>query len=632
MTRCMAGRSCPASSVAAIELRRVTQSPASCSAAKRVAHARPARPDFRASMKVDHIGAAQRRLVVKVEQMRRHRARQMREGRQMIQRRRDLGRAAKAVAHHAVGPVAGWRRGRARRGRFPRARLRARGRIGAGRVQMIKRGRRRRQAGHARRQSRPHARRSRRPAAGRFPPGPAHGQSRRRRAPAPRAPRGRARARPVGTDRPVASLPARPRPPPPGLRRCNPPAPRPCPGRKARVSGRRPAARVVPDRGCPRPPRRAPPAPRPRPRTAARGPETRRGTGPRRASVTSMRGRPSSASGITSNPDTRSDPVIPDAAPAPPDAAPWQIPRPPCASWPSPRDRPPARAASRRDPAGGGAAVPRPASRPAHGQRATARRADRRNKGCARSAAHPPARDRATPTARPPPAARPAPPAARRVPRPAAAGAEDMQPVAKLAFLDVADETVDPGDRLGREAAIRAGQDRPRPRAPAPRRGSRAISRSRRAGSSPSAVEYSSSSRSSRLQRLGQRAERQRRRQMAKRHRADAPLGLRRLARIVDDEGIDHRQRTGQRLGPAVGRQRHRLARQPFQRAMRADMDQRMQSLRPQPEVEGDIAVARGAREVVIVVIARRDLAAFGLQRDQRSRRAGARAKRKAPS
>ena len=35
----------------------------------------------------------------------------------------------------------------------------------------------------------------------------------------------------------------------------------------------------------------------------------------------------------------------------------------------------------------------------------------------------------------------------------------------------------------------------------------------------------------------------QRRRQMADRHRADAPLGLRRLAGIVDDERIDHRQR-----------------------------------------------------------------------------------------
>ena len=46
---------------------------------------------------------------------------------------------------------------------------------------------------------------------------------------------------------------------------------------------------------------------------------------------------------------------------------------------------------------------------------------------------------------------------------------------------------------------------------------------------------------------------------------AEPPLGLHRLARIVDDEGIDHRQRAQHDLGPAVARQRQRLAGQPFQ-------------------------------------------------------------------
>ena len=43
----------------------------------------------------------------------------------------------------------------------------------------------------------------------------------------------------------------------------------------------------------------------------------------------------------------------------------------------------------------------------------------------------------------------------------------------------------------------------------------------------------------------------QRRRQMAERDGGDAPLGLRRLAGIGDDEGIDDGQRTGDDLGKA---------------------------------------------------------------------------------
>ena len=77
---------------------------------------------------------------------------------------------------------------------------------------------------------------------------------------------------------------------------------------------------------------------------------------------------------------------------------------------------------------------------------------------------------------------------------------------------------------------------------------------------------------------LGQRAMQaggaERRRQMPDGDRAEPALGLHRLARIVDDEGIDHRQRTQHDLGPALVRQRQRLAGQPFQGAVRAEMDQ----------------------------------------------------------
>ena len=52
----------------------------------------------------------------------------------------------------------------------------------------------------------------------------------------------------------------------------------------------------------------------------------------------------------------------------------------------------------------------------------------------------------------------------------------------------------------------------------------------------------------------------------------DAALGLRRLARIADDEGIDHGERAHDRLGEAGAGQRHGLPRQPFERAMRAHM------------------------------------------------------------
>ena len=50
---------------------------------------------------------------------------------------------------------------------------------------------------------------------------------------------------------------------------------------------------------------------------------------------------------------------------------------------------------------------------------------------------------------------------------------------------------------------------------------------------------------------------------------------------------------------------------------MGADVDKGVDALRAQPEVEGNVGMARGARQVVIAVAACRDLAAFGLQGDQ---------------
>ena len=163
-----------------------------------------------------------------------------------------------------------------------------------------------------------------------------------------------------------------------------------------------------------------------------------------------------------------------------------------------------------------------------------------------------------------------APPGARR-----RRAAEHVQPVADLQILDVAQIGVEPRQRLvlrrvARHAAF--GQQPGRLGAvqdvPAQQRGAAAVEpvgggvfvdqpfqfggRAMAAGAS------------------------QRRRQVADGDRAQPALGHRRLAGVVDDERIDHRQPARQRRRRAGGRQRHRLARQPFQRAVRAQMHQRV--------------------------------------------------------
>ena len=67
-----------------------------------------------------------------------------------------------------------------------------------------------------------------------------------------------------------------------------------------------------------------------------------------------------------------------------------------------------------------------------------------------------------------------------------------------------------------------------------------------------------------------------RRRQMADRHCGDPALGLRRLAGIADDKRIKDRDRPGDDLRETVRCQRDRLAGQPFQGPMRAQMDHRI--------------------------------------------------------
>ena len=107
------------------------------------------------------------------------------------------------------------------------------------------------------------------------------------------------------------------------------------------------------------------------------------------------------------------------------------------------------------------------------------------------------------------------------------------------------------------------------------------------------------------------------RRQMADRRRADAALGLRGFAGIVDDERIDDRRRADEDFGRADFAQRDRLAGQPFQRAVGAELDDRVDFLvAREPEMECDIAMARRQVEIVIVALARSRVAPVGLRRD----------------
>jgi hypothetical protein len=104
---------------------------------------------------------------------------------------------------------------------------------------------------------------------------------------------------------------------------------------------------------------------------------------------------------------------------------------------------------------------------------------------------------------------------------------------------------------------------------------------------------------------LGERAvglrPRHRRHEVIDDDRGCAPFGLAALARIVDDEGIDQRRFAEHCLRPAGFRQAECLARQPFEVAMLADVNDRVGAERSsQPRVEGEIVMRR--HEIGVVV------------------------------
>ena len=93
----------------------------------------------------------------------------------------------------------------------------------------------------------------------------------------------------------------------------------------------------------------------------------------------------------------------------------------------------------------------------------------------------------------------------------------------------------------------------------------------------------------------------ERRGQVIDNHRRGAALGLRAFARVVDDERIDVRHRAERRFGEAPGGQAERLARQPFQVAVLAHVDDGIGAeLFPHPRIEREIAVRRHQVGIVI--------------------------------
>ena len=204
---------------------------------------------------------------------------------------------------------------------------------------------------------------------------------------------------------------------------------------------------------------------------------------------------------------------------------------------------------------------------------------------------------------------------AQRIGLAAVRAAVDVQPVLDGEILEVAEPGVDAAQRL-------VGRVGPRRRPRRQGRSCRAVStislasRSRRRRSRPSAWAYSSTSRSSSCCVLVKPGAGQRRRQMAERDGGDAPLGLRRLAGVADDEGIDDGQRAGDDLGKQLARQRHVL---PGSHSSVPCAPTWTIAWTPsallQPEAEGDQCVARRQRWIVIVGAAVGGAAAVRRQR-----------------
>ena len=128
--------------------------------------------------------------------------------------------------------------------------------------------------------------------------------------------------------------------------------------------------------------------------------------------------------------------------------------------------------------------------------------------------------------------------------------AEDMQAVAILRLLDIADKTVDPGDGFGSRGVGGQAQislDPLRLRL-VPHGADQAVA-ARGVDAIGGGIFVEQTFKAG--EGFGDASLGQRGRQVAKGHGTDAAFGLGSLARVIDNKGINHRQRADQRLGPA---------------------------------------------------------------------------------
>ncbi len=168
---------------------------------------------------------------------------------------------------------------------------------------------------------------------------------------------------------------------------------------------------------------------------------------------------------------------------------------------------------------------------------------------------------------------------------------EHMQPVADLHLLEVAEIGVERLERLARhvrepEVAVEPGGGRGGDDLPL----EIVLPTPIHAGGKRVFVDH----RLERRERAVELRPGHRRHQVVDDHRRCPPLGLRPFAGIVDDERVDQRQRPEAQLRPAFGRERQRLAGQPFEAAVLAEMDDRVGGEHVvEPGVERDVVVRR---------------------------------------
>ncbi len=109
----------------------------------------------------------------------------------------------------------------------------------------------------------------------------------------------------------------------------------------------------------------------------------------------------------------------------------------------------------------------------------------------------------------------------------------------------------------------------------------------------------------------------QRRREMVNDHRRSAALGLRAFSGVVYNEGIELGQRPMGNFGIAFGAEAIGLARQPFEIAVLAVVNQHMGlEAVAQPEIEGEIAMGRNQRCIMVGGFGVDVVAAGGLDAD----------------